>query len=69
MILWNEVPCFWWYKSELLCSGADDAQIRKLVDIARVVDARVIGDDGEIYELGRSLFGRRKIISRQAAKK
>lgn len=30
-ILWNEVPCFWWYKSELLCSGPNDGQIRKLV--------------------------------------
>lgn len=67
MILWNEVPCFWGYKSELLCSAADDAQIQKLVDIARVLDARVIGDDGEVYELRRSLFGSRKIITRQAA--
>ena len=67
MILWNGVPCFWWYKSELLCSGADEAQIRKLLDIAHVLDARVVGDDGEIYELGKSLFGGRKIITRQAA--
>jgi hypothetical protein len=45
MILRNEAPCFWWYKSELLCSGPNDAQVRKLVDIARVLNARVVGDE------------------------
>ena len=62
MILWNGEPCFWWYRDELLCCGPDDAQLTKLVRIASALQARAIGDDGESYELRKSLFGKEKVV-------
>ena len=67
MILYKGTPCFWWYRNQILCSGPNDAQVFKLVRIAATLNARVVGDDGEIYELRRSLFGREKIVTRQSA--
>lgn len=49
MINWQGIPCFWWYSDQILCSGPDDAQMVKMVDMARAIDAFVVGDDGEIY--------------------
>jgi hypothetical protein len=51
MINWRGVPCFWWYRDQIQCSGPDSAQQTKLVQMARELNAYVVGDDGEIYPL------------------
>jgi len=49
MITWRGQPCFWWYRDQVQCSGPDEAQQSKLVQMARALGAFVVGDDGEIY--------------------
>jgi hypothetical protein len=34
MITWRGEPCFWWYRDEIRCSGANDVQQSKLVQMA-----------------------------------
>jgi hypothetical protein len=51
MITWRGEPCFWWYRDQIQCSGPDDAQISKLVQMARALKAHTVGDDGEAYPL------------------
>ena len=62
MIMWKGRPCFWWYRDQILCSGPNDLETAKLVRIAAVLKARVVGDDGERYEIRRQLFGKDKIV-------
>jgi hypothetical protein len=62
MILWQGHPCFWWYKDQLLCSGPNEDQQRKLVEVARSLNAFAVGDDGERYELRKTLFGKPKVV-------
>jgi len=50
MITWRDQPSFWWYRDEIRCSGPDEAQQLKLLEMARALKAYAIGDDGEIYE-------------------
>jgi len=38
-------------------------QIGKLLHIAAALDAIVVGDDGEKYELRKGLFGKEKIAT------
>ena len=66
MILWNGLPCFWWFRDQILCSGPDDVQLVKLVRIAGALNAHVVGDDGEEYQLRKPLFGREKIVRVEA---
>ena len=40
MIEWNGVSCFWWYRDQIVCSGADQAQIGKLLSIAAALSRR-----------------------------
>ena len=49
MITWRGQPCFWWYRDQIQCSGPDEAQQSKLVQMAQALDAFAVGDDGEIY--------------------
>jgi hypothetical protein len=51
MIAWRGQPCFWWYRDQIQCSGPDEAQVSKLVQMARALNAYAVGDDGEIYPL------------------
>jgi hypothetical protein len=51
MITWRGQPCFWWYRDQILCSGPSEAQLSKLVQMARALNAYAVGDDGEIYPL------------------
>jgi hypothetical protein len=62
MIAWKEIPCFWWYRDQILCSGPDDNQIIKLVRLAHALNAHVVGDDGEMYELRKNFLGKEKLI-------
>lgn len=50
MIVWRGQPCFWWYRDQIQCSGPDEAQQSKLVQMALALDAFAVGDDGEIYD-------------------
>lgn len=45
----------WWHRAgEITAKNPDDTVIAKLVDIARALNARVLGDDDEIYGVDRS---------------
>jgi hypothetical protein len=58
MITWRGESCFWWYRDQILCSRPDDAQQMKLARIARALKAYAVGDDGERYEVKKSVFGK-----------
>ena len=62
MIKWQNISCFWWYRDQIQCSGADDAQQLKLAQIARTLNAYAVGDEGERYELRKNLFGKEKLV-------
>ncbi len=64
MITWRGQPCFWWYRDQIQCSGPDDAQQLKLAQMARALNAFVVGDDGERYELQKGFLGREKLAIR-----
>jgi hypothetical protein len=49
-ILWNGNPCFWWYRDEITCAGPNENQTQKMVEMARALGAKVLGDDGEAYQ-------------------
>lgn len=66
LINWNGEPAFWWWRSEITCKNPNDAQTLKLAQLAASLGAFLIGDDGERYELGRSLFGKPKVVVRNA---
>lgn len=42
-------PLWWNRTGELLTTNPEPAAIQKLIAIAAALDARVLGDDGEIY--------------------
>jgi hypothetical protein len=63
MIEWNGVSCFWWYRDQIVCSSADEAQTAKLLRIARALSAFLVGDDGEKYELRKTLLGKERIVT------
>lgn len=50
MITWRGQPSFWWFRDQIQCSDPDDAQQLKLAQMARALNAFVVGDDGEIYD-------------------
>lgn len=50
IVLWNGNPAFWWYEDQIICSTPDEPLVRKLVEIANKLNAKVIGDDGESYD-------------------
>lgn len=56
------MPCFRWYRDQLLCSGPYELQIVKLVHIAGPLGARVVGNDGERYDIRRFIFGREEVV-------
>ena len=55
MIIWRGQPCFWWYRDQIQCSDPDEAQQAKLIQMARMLDAFAVGDDGEVYGAGGAL--------------
>jgi hypothetical protein len=63
MMIWRGAPCFWWYRDQIQCSGADDAQRLKLARIARALNGYAVGDDGERYEIRENIFGREKLVT------
>jgi hypothetical protein len=63
MIRWRGDPDFWWYRDQVLCSSPTEAHLVKLVQIARALKARVLGDDGESYDLKKGLFGGEELVT------
>lgn len=43
-------PWLDWFKGNIYSKNPDEALIEKMIHIARALDARVQGDDGEIYQ-------------------
>jgi hypothetical protein len=54
MITWRKAPGFWWYRNKIECKNATKKEIFKMVNIARALRARVVGDDGESYDIKKS---------------
>jgi hypothetical protein len=54
MITWRGQSCFWWYRDQIQCTGPAEAQQSKLIQMARALNAFLVGDDGEIYDAGGS---------------
>lgn len=45
-----ESPSLYWYDGRVEVTGAtSQEELRRVVDLARMLDARVVGDDGELY--------------------
>jgi len=54
---WKSEPgALGWYNGEISTKNPDEALIAKMVQIARKLEARVQGDDGEIYREDGSSF-------------
>lgn len=41
--------CFYYCKGNVIVKGPDDEIIKKMIEIATMLNARVQGDDGEFY--------------------
>jgi hypothetical protein len=65
MIAWLNDPCFWWYKDQVISSSPNEDQIMKLIRIAKRLNAIVVGDEGERYEIERSFFGKESLVTRE----
>jgi len=51
MIAWHGEPDFWWFRDEIRCANPSEAHVAKMVEMARALEAFVIGDDGALYPL------------------
>jgi hypothetical protein len=40
-----------------MCSHASKKQVRKMVQMSKIIGARVIGDDGERYDVKKNIPG------------
>jgi hypothetical protein len=60
-IKWQGTSCFLWDRGQIICTNPNEAHMAKMIGIADLLHARVIGDDGEQYTLHRGLFGKMKI--------
>jgi hypothetical protein len=61
LIEWNGKPCFWWYRDQIICSSPREEQQKKLIKIAHALKAFVVGDECELYEIKRNIFGKETI--------
>jgi hypothetical protein len=41
--------CLWWGKGKIGCKNPSPAWVRKMVELAQRLNAKVIGDEGERY--------------------
>jgi hypothetical protein len=64
-INWNNTPCFLWHKDQIICSNASEEQVIKMVEISKALGAKVIGDDGETYDVKKNVFGKLSVIQNQ----
>lgn len=66
MITWRGEPCFWWYRNQVKCAGPSEAQVSKLLQMARILNAQVVGDDGEVYPLEQQTSSTGKLAPSKA---
>ena len=66
LINWQGEPAFWWWRNEVRCKNPSDAQTLEMAQMAAALGAFLVGDDGERYELGRTLVGKPKVIVRNS---
>jgi hypothetical protein len=45
-----ELPLFWYGEGRIHCKNPDERTVLKAVELARKLNARVQGDDGELYD-------------------
>ncbi len=64
-INWKNVPCFLCSGDQITCSNASPEQVIKLVLISKSIGAKVIGDDGEIYDVKKNIFGKLSVTKRR----
>ncbi|NUM44581.1 MAG: hypothetical protein HUU38_07720 [Anaerolineales bacterium] len=62
-IQWKNIPTFYWMKHEIKCSNPSEPQIIKMIEMATHLKARVVGDDGETYQIKKKLFGKPELIT------
>lgn len=63
-IVWRGSTYFWWDQDQIIYKATKDAAlvIKKLLQIAAKLKARVVGDEGEVYSIRRGFFGGETLI-------
>ena len=56
--------CFWYQGTSMTCKNPSEFILIKMVQMARALNAMVVGDEDELYEVRKTLFGAEKIISK-----
>jgi hypothetical protein len=64
-IIWKNTPCFLYDQAEIRCSNPRKEMIIKMVQIAKTFTAKVIGDDDEVYEVKKNIFGILSLIQKK----
>lgn len=65
LIDWKGEPFFWWYQDQIKFNSPDQNALIKLVRMAEMLNAVVVGDDGEHYTLVLLPNGDASVTSRQ----
>lgn len=63
MITWRGETAFWWNRGEITCANPSEEHQRKIVEIARALNAYAVGDGGEHYELRQDALGREQLVT------
>lgn len=61
-IVWKGGPFCWWDRDEIRCKNPLEPMIVKLIQMARALNAYVIGDDGERYEIRDGSSRKQQIV-------
>ena len=69
LIDWKGEPFFWWYQDQIKFNSPDKDALIKLVRMAEMLNAVVVGDDGEHYALVLLPNGEALVTSRQLQEK
>lgn len=62
-ILWNGEPVYIFYKGEITCKSPNESQVIKAVHIAQALGAKVVGDDGEQYEVTTNASSKEEFVT------
>lgn len=57
LIEFNGVSCFWWYRDQIKFNSPDFEHQLKLIKMAEALNAYVVGDDGEHYQIVHDVNG------------
>ena len=61
LIEWKGDSIFWWYKNEIRFNSPEENNQIKLLEIAKTLNAYVVGDDGEHYRLVQGEDGKSSV--------